>query len=470
MKTCVRPIVPTSNENHLHRANVLTFLIVYCLLTLATVKVDLFYYADGAYFAFAVASGHPWELLWSEFPRRLGAMILTGGPASLAQFFGASHTLVGKIYQLTFFAIPIIGMGLVHWLVPSNVAQLWVTWQILFMVTLGMSTFGFPTETWVTLALLLPVIASIVHPSEDRLRQACAFLLASFFCFSHEAAAMCGPALLVAFYKTWQEHDYKVRRYLAFLVTWYILNGFIWVALMAGFQPHNILLVKALQQNQIHLWSLVFLHIPLVIFGIVMTAASFWLTAHPNHLRITGVRLAILTFIALIVLFWLSKETPSDRYISRSAITWAVPLLSLVMVFWRKCPTWKVTQWILLPSLVVHTLTSIEAAAGWLQYRKLLDQHTTGLKIPLGSEWDDIVHKSLPQRAQFYWGWSSPYTLVMLNNSLLRNGVILDNQGWYVPMTCEDATIYLHNINWIYSDAVDSMVHDICTKNPPIKE
>jgi len=461
----VRPL--SINESSSYHTSVLILLAAYGLLAAVAVQVDLFYYADGAYFAFAVASGHPWDLLWSDFPRRLGAMGLTGAPAWLAHVAGASPTLVGKIYQATFFAVPVIAMGLVRWLAPPKVAQLWLTWLVISFATLGMSSFGFPTETWVTLMLLWPVIASIAHPPKNGLRRLTAFVLASLFCFSHEAAALCGPALLIAFYRSWQEHDHKARGYLTFLFVWYAINGTIWAALMFGFQPENTLLAKALSENQGHLWTLGFLRLPLVFFGVTMSAASLWFASHPRHLQSRATRIALLAFAASIVLICIAKDAPDHRYVARSAITWMLPVLAMAVVLWRRYQPWKVTQWILWPALIVHTVVPAYAIAGWMSYHEFLVQHTTGLKTVLsGSDWRHAVHQSLPRRAQYYWGWSSPYTSIMAGNSSTRMAMIRDNEGWYVPMTCADARTHLRSLGWVSPDIINLMIEDICTKNP----
>ncbi len=457
----------SSNKSSPYHPSVPILLAAYGILAAVAVHVDLLYYADGAYFAFAIASGHPWSLLWSDFPRRLGAMGLTGVPAWLAQIAGASPTLVGKIYQATFFAIPLIATGVVRWLVPSKVAQLWLTWLLLSFATLGMSSFGFPTETWVTLALLWPVIASIAHPPTGGLRRLSAVVLASLFCFSHEAAALCGPALLIAFYRSWRECDSKARGYLTFLLVWYAINGTIWAALMLGFQPQNTLLAKALKENQGHLWALAFLRLPLVFFGVAMSAASLWFASHPRHLHSRATRMALLAFAALIVLLCLTRDAPNHRYLARSAITWMLPVLAMAVVLWRRSLAWKVAQWILWPALIVHTVVPAYAIAGWMSYHEFLVQHTTGLKtVLIGSDWGHTVNQSLPRRAWYYWGWSSPYTSIMASNSSARMGMILDNEGWYVPMTCAHARTHLGSLGWVSPDIVNLMIEDICTKNP----
>ncbi len=93
-----------------HRAQITIILTAYLGLAVAATATDFLYYADSAFFAFALASGHGWELLISESPRRIAALILTR-LRGLGHFLVSRANKINGLVQKVFTTRPFLGGG-----------------------------------------------------------------------------------------------------------------------------------------------------------------------------------------------------------------------------------------------------------------------------------------------------------------------------------------------------------------------
>ena len=252
------------------------FLAFYATVSAIAVWQDFLYFGDGAYFAFAIASGQSWELHFSELPRRIGALGLTGFPAWLAQIRGASHWWVGKIYQASFFAVPLWSLFLVGCFADKDKARWFRAWSVLCLATLGMSTFGFPTETWATLAFVWPALASVSSPLATWTRLICASLVAFIFLFSHEVAILCAPAFFISSLRSWRLAEGQAKVRLAILLSFYALLGLAWSYLWLAEQTKNPLLIEALRQNQATILPFHLLKVPAILLAIGLPISALF--------------------------------------------------------------------------------------------------------------------------------------------------------------------------------------------------
>ena len=446
-----------------HRPFYYGFVGAYLVLVIIAVAVDYLLYADGAYFAFSLASRHPWELLWREFPLRLGTMLVTGGPADVLAHLGAPATLVSKTYQATFLLVPLASLWLTR-RIEGRTAGRWQLWLMFATITLAMMAFGFPTETFVAVALLFPVLAVVTRGISDLAQLALAMTLSTLFLFSHEIAPLCAPAMLVALYLAGKQPG-SDRRYLAALLAWWIINAAVWLYLKRFFIPENRMLVPALAQNQTAFLDFhQILERPIQRFGLVATAVLMWLSWRPQDSRHLVVKLVAVAIAVWGAVTCLPDTWGADHYYCRKAIGLALPVVGIAALLVRT-PTRDAGRIALLFFGVQVGVASYNVFC-WTQYKHLLvDQLSKRAMVNTG-DWDAFNQAQLPVHAKgFHWNWAEPYLTALLTLDDPNSAILIDNETWYVPLTCATATRVLPGIPWLARDRSDRILSDVCDKS-----
>ncbi len=420
------------------------------------------YSADGAFFAFAIASGHSWDALFSELPRRLGALGLTGLPAVLAQLAGASPWWIGKIYQVSFYAVPILSLLALRCAVPKEDFSSWLFLAIVSLATLGMATFGFPTETWVTMAFIWPALASIAYPQASWPQRGFAVAVAFIFLFSHEGAILFAPVFLVVLVKA-RHADGQPFRY--FLTSVYLLLGLAWVFTFLFWPQRNPLLAKALVENQEHLWSLNFLKIPSVRLSISVIA-FVTLSRFTKMSGLWFLRMIVFAIGAFEAYRCITHGAPlGDRYVARTAIILVLPVFVLAQMLFERSR--NPGGLVILYAATAQFIMIFFLFNNWLSYKEFLLEKTAVYDHPIsGKNWRELLSRSLPEKNSYYWDWTTPYAQIMLNRPGSDIALIIDNQSWYVPLTCSDASIYMNQSTLLSASVARFLLSDVCQKNP----
>ena len=441
------------------------FTAAYGALVAVAVAADYLLYADGSYFAFSLASGHPWQLLWRDFPLRLGTLLPTGVPAALLATTGAPTWLVTKVYELTFLAFPLIALALTRKLEPRTSVR-WQLWLICAISTLCMMAFGFPTETFIAVAWLFPLLAVITNPIERSGRLAVAMVLSTAFIFSHEVAVLCAPALLCALFQSFRLGSR--RRYVAILLAWWLVNWGVWYFLKHHFYPANPLLIPALAQNQQAFFNFgVLSERSLLRFGLLTAAALCWLAWRPQDWRHWFVKAAVVALAIGGAYFCLLDRYPGDRYLCRTAIALALPAIGVFAVV-TKGPA-PSTGWAATVFLAAQLVITGADVCGWVEYRRFLvsalEQRTT---LSTG-DWEALHQTALPPYAKgFHWNWTEPYLAALLLADRDAGAVMIDNETWYTPITCLSARAVLPGVSWLRRDQADQLIADACDKQPQL--
>lgn len=437
------------------------------LLAVAAVWRDLFYFSDGAWFAFAVATGFGWDLFWADWPRRIGALLLSGGPAWLVQAAGGSPWLVGKVYQSSFYAVPLVCTALLVWLLPAHAASRWLKWQMLSFVTLGFGTFGFATEAWVALPLAWTVMGCVAQPPQGFARRVVALVLLAAFIFSHELALLTAPAFLFQLYWSWRAHPIgsSSRRFLLCFAGTAAALVLLWLFFWVHHKPSNPLLAVALQVNQNTIWTPWFLRRPLVLASSALAILGLGIWLRPRITERMEVRVLVVFFIFAAAIACYTKDVPSDRYMQRSAILWLLPLLTFAAASLSWEPRWKSLAWVLTPALALQLFVHTLSLARWEEYRNLLVETASRTDGAVSFEsWSETVWARIPESSGFLWDWPVPYVSLMLTAEteprlLIRSG------GWYAPMTCSQAVTVLPEVRWLAPGVRDLLIADVCAKS-----
>lgn len=429
---------------------------------------DLFYFSDGAWFAFAIATGSGWDLFWSDWPRRLGALFLVGGPAWLVQAAGGSPWLVGKVYQAGFYAAPLVALGLLLWLLPPALRPRWLKWFVLSFVTLGLGTFGFGTEAWIALPLLWPVLAAVVHPPRGALRQVAALAAGAVFLFSHELAMLTAPALALALAQSWRSHagDAAARGFLRRFIACALVAAVLWTALVIGFRPRNPMIAQAMVNNPKTILDLGFLLRPMIFFTSLLAVAGMLAWWRPQFLERRSARAGIVLLLVGAVLICSWADLPSDRYFQRTAIVWLLPVLALAAVLLRGEPDWKALAWVVAPALALQLFVQGNNLLRWNAYRTLLlAPQPAPATVPV-ENWAVHVLRTIPASKGFLWDWTPPYVSIMLALPAEAPPILVQSGGWYAPMTCRQARTVLPGVAWLAPATRATLVGDVCAKNP----
>lgn len=144
-------------------------------------------YADGSIFSYAIADRATWAIHWHNIAQRLTAHVLTHVPAETYVAL-TGHGRGGIfIYGLLFFAAPLGGLVLTRAL-DRTPGHAYYVFACLSAAGLAPLVFGFPTELWLSLALLWPTLASLHGPKRWPWPVPLALLLA--LAFTHEGGLL----------------------------------------------------------------------------------------------------------------------------------------------------------------------------------------------------------------------------------------------------------------------------------------
>ncbi len=452
-----------------HRAQITIILTAYLGLAVAATATNFLYYADSAFFAFALASGHGWELVISESPRRIAALSLTGLPAMIAHALGASLWLGGKLYQATFYAIPLIGLALIRAFAKGEAARNWQAWSLISLASLGMSSFGFPTEAWVTLALFWPTLASLKEAPTNSIELAGAIVVGWLFIFSHEIAVMCLPAFFIVAQRTWLAAKETPRVRMTILMAAYGLAIAVWAWLYIAFTPKNPMFAHALKSNSAAFFAPHFFESPMMAMGMVIMAFAL-ASAYSPRLTSNSITRAVIIGLAIMIgAVDTFDNDPIYRYGARTAMCYF--LMFMPFIFARLTTPPRPQIWLLAPAAIVFFPINAYALYGWSQYCDLLTRQTTAeprKSSITDANWLATINDKLPHQAAYYLHWSTPYLQILLRGNEFEPSIpfIDDKSEKFEPMTCGQAISYISGSPYLSADSGKALTKQICDHDP----
>jgi hypothetical protein len=225
-------------------------LVWFCSLVLAVLAVlaplnHLYAYADSSAFSVAILTGRAWDLIWVNYSGRLTTYLLTVLPAELLVRLGAGPRAALAAYSTIFWGLPLASLAL-SWLILPRDRRFNLVFPALSTVAFGLLVYGFPSETWVTMALFWPTLFAIRY-LEGAARPFAVVLLLGLFFFTHELMVTALPIFLIAAAR-------RSRRAFAFVLTAIVACAALYVAAKLALPP-DAATAKALNKNAASLLS-----------------------------------------------------------------------------------------------------------------------------------------------------------------------------------------------------------------------
>jgi hypothetical protein len=229
----------------------------------------------------------------------------------------------------------------------------------------------------------------------------------------------------------------------------------------------HLLLARVIPENELNFFAIEYeLERPLLLVALASTAIALWFGLRPRDLRCFVVKPALCAGCAAAIAFALSDLLPSDRYMARAPIAWLLPAVGLVALLAREPP--RAFGLVVVAALTAQLAITGYAIHGWVRYKRLLVHELAESRgVVMGSEWERKARAALPPSGQgYYWSWAAPYASIMTTFGQHRAAVIVDNQGWYAPMTCADARGILPTVRWHRARDAEAIINDVCAKSP----
>lgn len=293
-------------------------------------------YADGGLFSFAILAGRSWDFVWANFSGRLAAYALTVRPAELYLAWTGDATGALRLYALLFGGLPCLGLLASLAFLPAG-RRKELIWPAFAFLTAGLLTFGFPTETWLTLSAFWPLLFALRYAGGRVVEVLAVLLLAGVYVFSHEGMVLGLPVLFLELLRRGRAAETRPAALRLALTLLLVLLA--WICTKAALAPTDPATARAIAGNQ---WDLVhprhlYANLVLQKAGIaVLAGAALWgwlgrrdgWTARRSFLL--AALLAMVLALALIPAWGLYA---SERYGARVVVLLLLPLLGLVSGF-----------------------------------------------------------------------------------------------------------------------------------------
>jgi hypothetical protein len=401
-------------------------------VTAYAVCTDYFYFSDSSFFLFAILSDLTLDGVWLQFPKRIGAFLLTQGPlAALAQVHaGLTVTQAKLIYAMSFMGLPLLGLAWARYLNRDKGFAL----AAVAMVGLNyFATFAFPTETCVTIALLVVLLATLSTSRASVSRPIVLAVLPPFFVLSHEAALLTLPAMAYVAHRACRRGTLSLLE-IRLWVGSTAVGLLAWIGIKLGLPPSNTMVAQALVQNSqaiFHFGRTIARPLPALSFFGVLVPLLLLIQDEKKQRWVWRVGLVLLVFLLLRA--W-RIDAVGDRYISRTVVVWLAPIMPLLPLWLTQAG--RRTVMFMSMTLLIVAAVHVRSIGQW----RLYAHHVVSLVHGQHDEqWAELNAKQVRRMQSFQWGWTDPYLAALLTDKGSRQSLPLD-EGWYSPLTCATLT------------------------------
>ncbi|HEX5356809.1 MAG TPA: hypothetical protein VFW93_11365 [Aquabacterium sp.] len=418
------------------------------LVSLYGIATDYFYFADASFFLVSLLADTALNDVWLQFPKRAAAFLLTQGPTYLAVQMGASASFARYAYASCFLLLPWAGLATICW-VSDRPAMKFVAVLALGVVTFA--TFGFPTETSVTMTLLVGLTALLSAAPPDRqnqaIRRSLIVVLTPLLIFSHDAALLAIPALVYLVFKPekkWQL-DGQTRRWFVAALSLSVAG---WMALDLMTSPSNPLIAKALQNNARSIMTFKgTVHRPVAALAMLAILASVLFRVAGRRTRaLRGVMaLTVVLLLVALVRLWRADEV-ADRYLARSVLVWLMPFVPLLPDFFSRVGRREMVFVSLI--LMALTLAHVRSIFYWRAYKADFQAQLLGKQVDRAG----LNERARQRLARYRWDWALPYAAALMTQKVERQTLLIDEKTWYSPLSCASFN-QPHHFDMLYSQA-----------------
>jgi hypothetical protein len=437
-----RPVVPRLVVDS-HR---LVFLLSAALSTAYAavfVGVRLYEFADGAWFSFALALDKPFKLVWANYSGRLGSYVLYVLPAQLLMRLSGSPRLAlafdAALYGLT----PVFSLLACYGVLGKD--QRWrIVWPAVFFMTVGMLTWGFPTEVWLTGALAWPLLFLLQRSPPRRRDLAPIAVLTLLLVFSHEAWIVVAPFLALVVVRRWS--DPGVRRLGWAWAVIAVLAAALWLA-AKRLLPQDPLIAQALSANAKGFFDpLIWLHNVTALKFILLVAVFCGASLIASRTKARAAQVLWLSVgLAAIVIFIPHRFNGVSRYTIRGAVVFALIALMACAVVLDRARAQAVAPRsgmaaaplrLILPALIAANLVeNYGFVRDYVAYRAAVAAQERAQGGDLALAGRGVT--SQPAR----WEWSLPFQSFLLSDPRRGGPVIYTafGRGELEPLGCAAA-------------------------------
>jgi len=438
-----------------------------CGLALAT---DQMLWGDGSLFAYVAGLDDPWSLFWRDFPARLGGGLISTLPAWVAGRLGVEAEGISFIYQATWLALPLAGLGWAWRLLPADDKD-WIAPAVLFWAAVVMTSFTFPTELWVAAALFWPVLFALLTP-DGRAARLTRLGVTPLMIFTHETVVLLVPVLLFAAWRPWRPMPGREQALFSAVL---LISAAAMGTVALTVAPTNPLQLHAISGNAGHFLSPVaFLQMPLLSGGGAVLALFLLSALLPERRTVENLAMVAALLLAVLCYAALTGQAyPFAHYFARVGIAVLLPAFALAMLLlrgrWR--PERATVLLFLAPLVVAQGIYQVTFNLDWQTYRGAV--LTTLVDPPSRPVIDltdtPILHLATTprQEANFLWRWMLPFQSLTLRlpEGVERRVLITDLSGWFSPFTCAQ-TPRLSYRGTVGPGVMDALTWHVCAANP----
>ncbi|TCZ52262.1 hypothetical protein [Roseicella aquatilis] len=416
-------------------------------------------YADGGFFSFAILAGRSWDFLWANFPGRLAAYALAVRPAELYRAWTGDAAGALRLYALLFGGFPLFGLLASLAALPAG-RRAELVWPAFAFLTVGLLTFGFPTETWITLSAFWPLLFALRYGQGRPAGLLGTLLLAGIYAFSHEGMVLGLPVLGLVLLRRGLEADSRAAALR--LAPALLLPLLAWAWAKTTLLPPDPDTVRAVANNQWELFHPRHLYANLILqkagFGALSGGLLWvWLVRRrgwaPRRALASALLLAVTVAVLLLPAWGLHT---AERYGARVLLLLLLPALGLASVLTTVTaapagaprPGLDATPALALVALLLplHLGEGAKFLAAWGAFTAEYRGIAAGGPGPAGRP-DLAVFPAAPAGAatgrrpawRVDWSWTLPYYAAVLAPEGSPVALVHAPANRYDPVRCAEA-------------------------------
>lgn len=409
---------------------VIAWLVMVSATVVYAIKADYFYFADSSYFLCSILAHNVQEGVWQQFPQRIAAFLLTQWPALISAHFELDAGFAKYSYAAAFLAFPVLTFLVSVWINRDRDA---LVCSGMTVCILCFSTLGFPTETCISVALVMLLTVTITAKEttafQEVVKKVILCVVPPLAVFTHESTFLSIPSIAALLWVSSRQKLISGR--LVMLLAGSAAAALsVWLFVHFEVRPTNPMIEEALQKNSRRILQVdLALERPLLQLVCLGFLLPILIKYCPSKYR--SFLLGVLSVMAVSAFreAW-KHDLVGDRYTVRTILTWLMPLIPLSYKLLHGSDK---RQWII-ATLAVFAITSIHVRSiyYWESYKEHVVAAANGSPVHMGG----LSKRHVARISSYRWDWALPYLTATLTSKNSRKLLLVDEQAWYSPLTC----------------------------------